>query len=323
MGSIFTDEFLQYLTLACVFVGVFMLITGMSRFLGRGENQAEAHNRRLRMIRDGVSDEERLALLRPQSEAGLLGRIPFLGNLPETLVQAGLPISPKGFLLFSLLGTVGLCVAGMIFLPAWQAVPIACILGAGVPILLVKSKQAERQKKLVEQMPDALELMARGLRIGHPVSTSIKAVADEMPDPIGSEFGVIFDQISFGDELPDAVHDFAERLGSEDARYLAASISIQHGTGGDLERIISVLANVVRRRIALRGRIHAISSEGRLSGLLLSVIPLLIMGIMSVNAPGYYTELSDDPAFIKLAVLVVVLMVSNAVVLHKLVNFRV
>ncbi|WP_170476439.1 type II secretion system F family protein [Ruegeria arenilitoris] len=323
MDSVYTAELLNYLTLACVFVGIFMLVTGLTHFAKRGENRAEARNRRLRMVQQGVSDEERLSILLPDNQTGIWARVPFFGKLPETLLQAGVNISPQNFLLLSAMGTAAAAVAGVFFLPAWQAVPIAFLLGAVVPALIVKSRQAERQKLLTGQLPDALELMARGLRIGHPVNTSIKAVADEMQDPIGSEFGIIFDQISFGDELTDAVQDFADRVGSEDAQYLAASMAIQHGTGGDLERIVSVLANVIRRRIALRARIKAISAEGRLSGVLLSIIPLVIMGLMSINAPGYYTDVSDDPAFIKLAILVVVLMISNVIILYRLVNFRI
>ncbi|WP_171132331.1 MULTISPECIES: type II secretion system F family protein [unclassified Ruegeria] len=323
MTSINTAELLNYLTLACVFVGMFMLITGVFHFARRGENHAEARNRRMRMVRQGVTDEDRLALLLPETQTGFFAKIPFFGNLPDTLVQAGLHVSAKNFVLLCLFGTLAIATVGMMFLPPWQAAPIALIIGVLMPALVVKSRQTERQKALTSQLPDALELMARGLKIGHPVNTSIKAVADEMQDPIGTEFGIIFDQISFGDELPDAVQDFADRVGSEDAQYLAASMAIQHGTGGDLERIVSVLAAVVRRRIALRARIKAISAEGRLSGFLLSIIPLVIMGVMSINAPGYYTDISDDPAFIKLAVLVVVLMVSNVIILHKLVNFRI
>ena len=145
----------------------------------------------------------------------------------------------------------------------------------------------------------------------------------DLSGTFGSEFGLIFDQINFGDELPDAVQDFADRSGVEDAQYLAASIGIQHGTGGDLARIIAVLAKVIRSRISLRAKILAISSEGRFSGLLLSIIPFVIILVMSINAPGYYTELADDPTFIRLAILCGALMVTNAIVLHKLVNFRV
>lgn len=323
MAEMLSADLIQVVTLACIFVGVFMLITGMGFFFRRGENQAEARNRRLRMIRDGVSKEEIFALLRPETKTGLLGKIPGLAKFPKMLVQAGIAIAPQTFLTYCMLGVLAIASAAMLFVPVWQAVPFALLLGLGVPLFMVKSRCDELKAKLTAQLPDALELMARGLKIGHPVNTSIGAVADEMSDPIGSEFGVIFDQVSFGEELPDAVQEFADRVDTEDARYLAASIAIQHGTGGDLERIVSVLSTVVRKRIALRSKIKAISAEGRLSGLLLSIIPFVIIGLMSFHSPGYYTEMFDDPAFVTLAVVAGVLTVANIVVLHKLVNFRV
>lgn len=316
-------DLIQFAALACVFIGIFLLFSGVSRLLQRGENRSEARNRRLRMIRDGASSEDIFALLRPEIDGGLVARVPLLGKLPKLLAQAGIAMTPQSFLGLCFAAVVVLTCLGALFAPVWQAALLAALVGIGAPVFVVKSRKDERTKQLTEQLPDALELMARGLKIGHPINTSIGAVADEMADPIGSEFGLIFDQVSFGEELPDAVQEFADRIDTEDAHYLAASIAIQHGTGGDLERIVSTLATVIRRRISLRARIKAISAEGRLSGVLLSVIPLVIIGLMSLNAPGYYTEVSDDPAFMKLAILVVVLMISNVVVLHRLVNFRV
>ncbi|RYH11289.1 type II secretion system F family protein [Tropicimonas sp. IMCC6043] len=323
MTSLPASEFLDHMLLAGMFVGIFLLITGLGQLIGRGEASASARNRRLRMIRAGASEDEILALLRPDTKGGLVGRLPLLGNLPKMLSQAGMTISPQSFLTYSALGVVAIAAVSAVLLPLWQALPIALTLGLVLPVLTVKARRDKRSKMLTAQLPDALELMARALKIGHPLNVSIGTVADQMPDPIGTEFGLIFDQINFGDELPDAVQDFADRVGTEDAQYLAASIAIQHGTGGDLARIVLVLAKVVRSRISLRNRIKAISSEGRLSGVLLSIIPLIIVGMMSLNAPGYYTDLSDDPTFVKLAILVVFMMVANIVVLHKLVNFRV
>lgn len=323
MESILSAEMLDYTMLAGVFVGIFLLITGLGQLIRRGENRAEARNRRLRMIQAGVSNEDILALLRPDVGRGFIARLPLLGDLPKMLSQAGMTISPQRFLTNSAVGVAATGAVSAVFLPPWQALPIALVLGFVLPVLVVSARRDKRRKALTKQLPDALELMARGLKIGHPLNVSIGAVANEMADPIGTEFGLIFDQINFGDELPDAVQDFADRVGVEDAQYLSASIAIQHGTGGDLARIVLVLAKVVRSRISLRNRIKAISSEGRLSGMLLSFIPIFIVGMMSLNAPGYYTDLSDDPTFIRLAILVVVMMVANAVILHKLVNFRV
>ncbi|MDK3072572.1 type II secretion system F family protein [Sedimentitalea sp. JM2-8] len=323
MDNLLSAEFLNYAMLAGMFVGILLLITGLGQLFQRGEGRKEARNRRLRMIRAGVSNEEILALLRPDTRRGFLGRLPLIGDLPKMLSQAGMTIAPRSFLMFSALGVVGIAGGASLLVPLWQALPIALSLGLLVPVLIVRLRRDKRRKELTAQLPDALELMARSLKVGHPLNAAIGAVADEMQDPIGTEFGLIFDQISFGDELPDAVQDFADRSGVEDAQYLAASIAIQHGTGGDLGRIVLVLAKVIRNRISLRNRIRAISSEGRLSGLLLSIIPLVIIGMMSFNAPGYYMDVSDDPAFIKMAALVVVLMVTNVVVLHRIVNFRV
>ncbi|MCU9840234.1 type II secretion system F family protein [Ruegeria sp. WL0004] len=323
METLFSNEFLNYVMLAAVFVGTFLLVTGLSQLFRPSENNAEARNRRLRMIQAGVSKEEVFALLRSDANSGLLNRLPFVGNLPRMLSMAGVSFSAKTFLVLCLLGSLATAAVASLLLPIWQTLPLAFTLGFVVPLLVLKNHHDKRKKALTAQLPDALDLLARGLRIGHPLNASISSVASEMPDPIGSEFGLIFDQINFGDDLPDAVQDFADRVGSEDAQYLAASIAIQYGTGGDLARIVTVLATVIRKRISLRNRIMAISAEGRLSGLLLSIIPLVIIGMMSINAPGYYTELSDDPTFIKLAILVVVLMVANVFCLHKLVNFRV
>lgn len=323
MLSSFSVDMLNFMLLAGVFVGLLLSITGLAQLFRRGEYRSEARNRRLRLIKAGASNEEIFALLRPDANRGLLRRLPLFGKLSEMLAQASMTISPQGFLWRSVLSVVVFSAVATALLPLWQALPLALALGFFLPLVVVKVRRDRRRAALIAQLPDSLELMARGLKVGHPLNVSIGAVANEMADPIGSEFGLIFDQINFGEDLPDAVQDFADRVGLEDAQYLAASIAIQHGTGGDLARVVAVLAKVVRKRISLRNKIRAISSEGRLSGVLLSVIPLAIIAMMSINAPGYYSELSDDPTFIRLAILVVALMVANAVILHRLVNFRI
>jgi tight adherence protein B len=144
-----------------------------------------------------------------------------------------------------------------------------------------------------------------------------------MPDPIGSEFGIIFDQVSYGDDLVTAVQEFAERIDTEDAHYLAASIAIQHGTGGDLARVVELLAKVIRGRIAMRRRIKAISSEGRLSAWVLSALPLVIYGATSVSSPTYYSGVADAPLYVPMMSTIAFLVVANALILRKLVNFRI
>jgi tight adherence protein B len=195
--------------------------------------------------------------------------------------------------------------------------------GVGIPLVALNIRIRRKRDAMIAQLPDALELMARGLRVGHPLNTSIGAVAQEMSDPIGSEFGLIFDQINYGDDLTDAFQEFAERVDIEDVHYLSSSIGIQHGTGSDLARVIEVLSKVIRSRIMMRRKISAISAEGRLTAIFLSCVPVLMFVFTSISSPNYYGGVMDDPLFVPMAATVILLTVLNALVMHKLVNFHV
>lgn len=306
-----------------VALGVFLLVTGLAQLLARGENQSEARNRRMRMIRKGASAEEILAVLKPVAEPTLLSRLPFLGNLPKDMRRAGMTMEPGRLILLGLLGGVAVGAAALTRMPPLQAAALGIALGLATPVVVVRARREKRMTALTAQLPDALDLMGRGLRVGHPLNTTIASVARDMPDPIGSEFGIIFDQVSYGDDLVTAVQDFAERIDTEDAHYLAASIAIQHGTGGDLARVVELLAKVIRGRIAMRRRIKAISSEGRLSAWVLSSLPLVIYGATSVSSPTYYRGVADSPLYVPMMSTIAFLVVANALILRKLVNFRI
>jgi tight adherence protein B len=236
--------------------------------------------------------------------------------------QAGLATSPSRFLLLCVALAVVMVTAASIFLPVVQAMILGLVLGLAGPMTVLNAMRNHRLDQMTALLPDALDQMARGLRVGHPLNTSIANVAREMPDPIGTEFGLIADQISFGDDLVDAVQEFAERVDLEDVHYLSASIAIQHGTGGDLAAIVDTLSKVVRDRIALRRKVKAISAEGRLTAYFLTAVPFLIFGMNMVTNPSYYAGVMDDPIFMPMAVSIVVLVIANAVILRKLANIR-
>jgi tight adherence protein B len=303
---------------------VLIAFTSLITLASRRETTGEVRSRRLRMIREGRTLEERLALLKPPSleEAG--GRIPVLGKLTHMLRRADLTLPVSGFL--AACAVLALVIfAGLLLTPLMVPVvaAVSVLLGILVPVAVLQMRIDRKTKALIAQLPDALELMARGLRVGHPLNTSIASVAQEMPDPIGSEFGIIFDQINYGDDLPEAFQDFAERMDVEDLHYLSASIGIQHGTGSDLAHVVELLAKVVRSRIMLRKKVKAISAEGRISAIILSCLPLLMFGVTSVMSPNYYAGVYDDPAFVPMATAIVVLTIANALILRKLVNFHV
>lgn len=323
MAGLLEQQEMVYVIYVGLALGVFLVLTGMTQLLSRGENRAETKSRRMQMIAKGATTEEILALLKPVHKGGVLTRLPFIGDLPKLILQSGLTIRPAKFLFLCTLVTVGLAFVGASLYGPLRAIPAAFGIGFILPILVLRSKHSARTTLLTKQLPDALDLLARGLRVGHPLNTSIGAVANEMADPIGSEFGIIFDQVSYGEDLVDAFHEFSQRVDLEDVHYLSASIGIQHGTGGDLARVIQVLSKVIRDRIAMRRKISAISSEGRMSAYFLSALPLIIFGFTSVTSPDYYGGVAEDPLYLPMAIAVVGFTVTNYLVLKHLVNFRI
>lgn len=324
MYAFYSEQSLFFLIYCGVAVGVLIAFTSLVALASRRETTGEVRSRRLRMVREGRSLDERLALLKPPSVEDTRGRLAALRRLIGMLRRADLSLSPAAFLagcfVLALVIFTGLLLTPLI-VPVSAAVALA--LGGLLPIAVLQARIARKTNALIAQLPDALELMARGLRVGHPLNTSIASVAQEMPDPIGSEFGIIFDQINYGDDLPEAFQDLAERINIEDLHYLSASIGIQHGTGSDLAHVVELLANVVRSRIMLRKKVKAISAEGRISAIILSCLPVVMFGVTSVMSPTYYAGIYDDPAFVPVATAVVAMTIANALILRKLVNFHV
>ena len=308
---------------AGIFLGVLLFVSGLVQAASRRETRTEARNRRMRLVARGANTGELLAILKPQVSRGPLSRVPFFGKVPELIAHAGLGITPPRFLLVCAgIAAAAFYGASLRLVPA-QAAGLAFGLGFVLPVLWLRSRAEARTKLLISQLPDALDLMARGLKVGHPLNTTIQSVAEEMSDPVATEFGIVFDQIAYGEDLPDAFAEFADRVDVEDVRYLSASIGIQHGTGGDLARVIDVLAGVIRGRITMRRKIGAISSEGRLTAYFLSALPFLIFGMTQFTSPDYYRGVMDDPIFPVMAGAVVLLVVLNALILFKLVRFRI
>lgn len=307
-----------------IFVGVFMgallLIEGMRQLTSRRETDAEARSRRMRLIAGGTQLEERLDILLPSE--GAQNR--FLGlDLGNMLRAAGLPAQP---MLFGLGALALFCLTSLGLMPIvgpLVAVGLSLMFFILIPLVVLSALQSRRLKRISAQLPDALDLMGRALRAGHPLSASIGTVAETMPDPIGTEFGIMVDQISYGDELVTAFRKLAERNPSEDFQYLAISIAIQHGTGGNLGRVLGVLAGVMRGRIMMRRKIKSMSAEGRISAWILSSIPFLMVGLNAIITPSYYGGVTQDPLFMPMTLAALALIFLNGFVLYRLVNFRI
>ena len=307
-----------------IFVGVFMgallLIEGMRQLTSRRETDSEARSRRMRLIAGGTQIEERLSILLPGdgSQKTLFGL-----NLGAMLVAAGLPQQP---ILFGLGALALFCLASIALMQltgALVAIGLSLLVFILLPLVLLSAIKAARLKRISAQLPDALDLMARALRAGHPLSSSIGTVAETMPDPIGTEFGILVDQISYGDELVVAFRKLADRNPSEDFNYLAVSIAIQHGTGGNLGRVLGVLAEVMRGRTMMRRKIKSLSAEGRISAWILSGLPFMMVALNSIITPEYYGDVVSEPLFMPMVLATLTLIFLNGFVLFRLVNFRI
>ncbi|NNE88245.1 MAG: type II secretion system F family protein [Silicimonas sp.] len=313
---------MQFVVYIGAFVGVLIALEGLRQLLSRSANAEQAKSRRMQLIQKGATTEEILKILKPTEKKSFVERLPFVGDLPVVLRQAGITMAPGAFLMTCFAATVAIFIVCSQLTSAINALVFAFIIGLFLPILQVRAKRGERMQKLVQQLPDALDLMARGLKVGHPLNTTLNSVANEMADPVGSEFGIVVDQVSFGDDLTEAFRDFSYRIDQEDVHYLSTAIAIQHGTGGDLARVLNVLSRTIRDRLNMRKKIKALTAEGRLTAAFLSFIPILIFVAMQVLTPSYYGSIANEPEAVPLGIAIVVLTVLNALVLRKLVNFR-
>lgn len=306
-----------------LFVGVLLVLDGVAQLVFRSDEGEAAVNRRLRMLASGSDPEEVLQLLRRRRQATGLERIPGLLWWQSLVLQSGVTIKPDRLLTYLGLATLGfLSVFTLLGINLVVGLPVALAVGLGVPVAALAHLRSRRALAITRQLPDCIDLMVRSLRAGHPLNASFQVIAREMPDPIGSEMGIVADAITYGDDLTDAVLDFAERVAVEDARYLAVAINIQAGTGGNLARVLEQLSQVIRNRFAMQRKIKALSAEGRITAVIVSAVPPIIFAALNLIAPTYYGDVVDDPLYLPFLAIGVVLTVINAVVLRRLVNFH-
>lgn len=305
---------------AAVFLGILLTFEGLRNFMSRAEDNDTAVNRRMRLIQSGGTQDQLLAQLL-DANASTKGTS-LTAKLAKLLSQSGLPLSVGKFLIIAGLFSVLIGSLAVPFLALHFAVLVALMAGLVIPIAVISMIRKKRLEKLTKQLPDALDLMSRGLEVGHPLSVTVGNVASDMPDPIGSEFGLIQDQVNYGDDISTAFADFANRVDLEDVRYTSVSVSIQHGTGGNLAHVLRVLSKVIRDRSMMRKKIHAISAEGRLSAVILSALPFLIITVISVTSPTFYGDVIDDPLMLYFGSAVLVLIALQALILMRMVNFK-
>ena len=310
-----------------IFVGVVMLVEGVYlAIFGKSISLNARVNRRLSMLQSGTSREDVLAKLRKEMDQhqGSV-RLPLYALIADKAQKASIAFSP-GQLMLVMLG-LGVAAFVMLTVMTTASLPIRLLVSAGMGVgavfYWINSKAKKRLALIDEQLPDAIELMVRSLRVGHPFISAINTVSKEISDPLASELGLIADEAAYGRDVSDAIRAMAERLDSQDLRFLAVSVGIQQTSGGNLAEILQGLANVIRARFKLFRKVKAITAEAKWSGMFLSVFPLLALIGINVMQPNYYDEVIGTPVFIPACAVVGVMLLMNMFFMKMLVNIKV
>jgi tight adherence protein B len=291
----------------------------------RPQNQVQ---KRLRVTRKPAAVRAELIKAAEQLSAvptlnGMLSRSRnLLSPIEQLLKHAASELTVSSFLLIC--GTAGLVTFAVVMLLTRQpliALPVGSF-AAFVPVIVMKFKKDRRIAKFEEQFPESLDLLSRALRAGHAYTTGLLMVADEMPQPVGPEFRIIYDQQNYGLPMGDALKSFAERVPLLDAKFFVTAVMTQRESGGNLAEILDNLASVIRDRFKVKRQIQVISAHGRMTGWVLSAVPPVLAFVMFLISPENMRVLWHDPLGVKLIALAIFLQITGAMIIRRLVQIE-
>ena len=314
-----------YVVYLVVAISAGLLVEGVYLLLFSGSSYRKNVNRRLKLLKNEPNRENILVQLR--KERGLTGGGSYsisFEALNRLVLQSGLTIGINKLLIFIAVVTVASFAAAWIARgSALEALLIALFCGIALPYLVLRILRGRRQKAFGAQFPDGLDMIVRSLRAGHPVPIAIAMVAREMRDPIGSEFGIVADEITNGADLETALRNLYFRIGQDDLPLFVTAVAIQGSTGGNLGEILENLSGVIRQRFKMRRKIRALAAEGRASALILSSLPIAIFLMIQIVAPDFYAGVwNEDITKTALMVAGTWMGIGNFI-MYRLVNFRI
>lgn len=331
------DAWLKALILGCTFGAVLLLVEVLVGWMANSRSEGRAINLRLRMISEGRDREQTMSLLRRRQSDISTYLPPALQHAGQAfermLVAAQVTIPTARLMLIILLAPVAIFF-GIILLMTAAGVPVALgrltmvgafavVVGAFLPIMYLNFRANRTRKKMQDQFPVALDVFVRGLRAGHPIAAALDLLTVEMPDPIGSQFGVVVDEVTYGAELRDALQAMADRWDLEDMRMFVVSLSVQSETGGNLAEILDNLSTVIRERHSMYLKVRALSSEGRMTAIMLTVLPLFAFAMLFLFNASFYLDVADDPAFMPGFIGLIAMYVIGFIWIRKLVDLKV
>jgi tight adherence protein B len=282
-------------------------------------------NRRLEISAKETNREKVLVQLRRErgltSEGGFAMPLRWVNRL---VVQSGAKLSVGRGLLF----VIAAAGAGFAAVFVWrgevaEALAAGGALGLLVPLAVLRHLRGRRHGKFGEQFPEAIDIIVRSLRAGYPIPVAIAMVARELPDPVGTEFGMAADEITYGADLETAMRSMMARIGQEDLPLFVTSVAIQASTGGNLSQILENLSKVIRERFKMRRKIRGLSAEGRSGALILTAAPFIIFVAINVLSPDFYGFVWDLPSTKWVLGCALTWLALGNLIMRRMINFKV
>ncbi len=308
---------------ALVFIAVTLAAEGIYWSAWRSRRVQRSINRRIALSRRSASSRELLNALR--EERGLAGfDNPVLRPYRDFLVQTGLRLDRKAVLLWGCAITALLFGAlGLAFGYGVATFATAVVLIVAGFILFLNIIRRRRIARFAELLPSSIDVIVRGLRVGYPLPAALDLVAREMPDPTGPEFVMTSGEISFGQDLRTAIENLYQRVGQDDLLFLIMAINVQNQTGGNLAEILTGLSRLLRNRAKINLKVRALSADGRMSAIVLSLIPFVLFGLICLISPSYFNEIRDHPLVIPALIYGMISLGLGNIVMYRMVNFKV
>ena len=314
---------------AVVFAVVALIVLGVywAAVLRPEQRERRAIRKRLRVDRLKLHVPKSLSKEAARlSNVDLLDRIltqrkSLIGPLRRLLEQSALPLNVGRFLLLSGCAALLAFVVVLMISHIMAAAFIVGLVAMFAPYWFVRYKRDRRVRQFEELFPGAIDLITRALRAGHAFTTGLAMVGDEMPEPIGPEFKLLYDRQNFGMPLPEALRAFGERIPLLDARFFVTAVLTQREAGGNLSEVLDNLAAVIRDRFKVKRDVRAKSAHGRITGWILAGLPPGLALAFLVMVPEHMKMLIDDPLGVRMIIGALVLQVAGTLVIRKIVNF--
>lgn len=322
-------DYLYYLFVVLAFFAVVLFLEGVfltwNAYKGPEKTRIA---RRLQAISAGNRGEaatlakKRLLAESPELQSLLLS-IPRVQLLDRLLLQSGLNLSVASFLGITIVAAiVGILIALYFGVPL--VIMVLFAIAAGVlPWMFVLRAKARRMTMIENQLPDALDLMGRAMRAGHAFPSALRMVGNEMPEPIASEFRMVFDEINYGITTQEALTNLSARVPSTDLSYFVIAVLIQHETGGNLSELLGNISSIIRERLKLMMTVQVLSAEGRLSAWILTLLPFGLAFVLQIVNPQFLSVLWTDPIGIKMVAIALGMMVLGIYVMSRIIKIRV